>query len=399
MSGICCADVSIETFATTASLPPEALSILAGSESLFVTRAWWDVVLAAALPPGANPSLIVCRAGGRVVAVIPMLLAIDGPRSLTTPYTCRYMPLLTADLASSDRIAVMSAFTRSCRRRGVIRLDALPVEWDSLQELIAGARHAGLRPLQFDHFGNSYEDVTGLDWNGYLARRPGALRETIRRRLRSASRQPEARFAVLTTPAEMGAATEAFEAVYRRSWKKPEPCPSFNVALMRSMADLGMLRFAMWSIGATHVAVQIWVIETSGRATLLKLAHDESFKAHSPGTVLTALVIHHLLDTEKVTEIDFGRGDDGYKQSWAAQRRQRIGLLLVDPWRPSGAWQIVIHMLGRTRAAMRRRSHDRPPSAHRVLSPAPYRQEENRQIATESDEPRSRAQGGTISQI
>jgi CelD/BcsL family acetyltransferase involved in cellulose biosynthesis len=355
MSGICCADVSIESFATTGALPPEALSILAASGSLFATRAWWDVVLAAALPPGSTPSLMACRAGGRVVAVIPLLRrrGIGGLRSLTTPYSCRYMPLLTADLANSDRIAVFSAFARCCRRHGVIRLDALPVEWDGLQDLMSSAHQAGLRPLQFDHFGNWYEDVAGLDWTGYLGRRPGALRQTIRRRLRSAARQPEARFDLLTAPTEMDIATEAFEAVYQRSWKDPEPCPSFNVALMCAMAELGLLRFAMWSIAGTAVAVQLWVIENSGRAILLKMAHDEAFKAHSPGTVLTALMLRHLLDQEKVTEIDFGRGDDDYKQGWAAQRRQRIGLLLVDPWRPSGVWQIVIHMLGRMRATMR----------------------------------------------
>ena len=60
---------------------------------------------------------------------------------------------------------------------------------------------------------------------------------------------------------------------------------------------------------------------------MLKLAHDEAFKAHSPGTVLTALMLRHLLDQEHVARIDFGRGDDAYKQGWAVERRQqRIGV-------------------------------------------------------------------------
>ncbi len=113
-----------------------------------------------------------------------------------------------------------------------------------------------------------------------------------------------------------------------------------------------MLRFGLWSIGGQPVAVQIWVV-TAGRATVLKLAHDEAFKAHSPGTVLTALMLRHLLDQEHVTEIDFGRGDDAYKKDWAAQRRQRIGLLLVNPWRPSGMAALLRHAAGRARLAMR----------------------------------------------
>ena len=120
---------------------------------------------------------------------------------------------------------------------------------------------------------------------------------------------------------------------------------------MRAIADLGLLRFALWSLGRDAGRGAALGGERCGRATVLKLAHDEAFTAYSPGTVLTALTLRHLLDQEHVTEIDFGRGDDAYKQGWAAQRRQRIGLLLVDPWRLSGALQLGRHTLGRLRAA------------------------------------------------
>ena len=59
---------------------------------------------------------------------------------------------------------------------------------------MVAARQARLSVARFDHFGNWYEDVAGLDWPGYLARRPGALRETIRRRTRRAERLTNARF-------------------------------------------------------------------------------------------------------------------------------------------------------------------------------------------------------------
>jgi CelD/BcsL family acetyltransferase involved in cellulose biosynthesis len=170
--------------------------------------------------------------------------------------------------------------------------------------------------------------------------------------LRRADRLEGARFDLLTAPADMGRATDAFESVYRRSWKQPEPYPSFNAALIRAMADSGGLRFGLWSIGDQAVAVQLWVVR-AGRAIVLKLAHDEAWKAHSPGTVLTALMLRHLLDTERVDQIDFGRGDDDYKSGWAALRRQRIGLLLVNSWRPKGAVTLLRHMAGRMRARIR----------------------------------------------
>lgn len=96
------------------------------------------------------------------------------------------------------------------------------------------------------------------------------------------------------------------------------------------------------------MAAQLWIVE-AGTATVLKLAHDRAFRTKSPGTILTALMLRRLLDHKSVAAIDFGRGDDDYKSGWASQRRQRIGLVLVDPRRPTGLGFLARHTLGRLR--------------------------------------------------
>ena len=68
--------------------------------------------------------------------------------------------------------------------------------------------------------------------------------------------------------------------------------------------------------------------------------------------MLTALMLRTLLDQEHVAAIDFGRGDDSYKQGWASQRRQRIGLVLVNLLRPAGLGFLARHKLGRIRATV-----------------------------------------------
>ena len=303
------------------------------------------------MPPGAKAAFIVVRSAGRVLALLPMLRIDRRLAGLTTPYTCEYTPLFAPGLDREARIAAMTAFGGFCRSFGTVRVDALSAECDDLIDLEVGARRAGLRVLRFDHFGNWYEDVSGIDWSTYLRARPGALRETIRRRLARAEKLQGAHFDLFTQPEQMDRAAEIFEAVYRRSWKDTEPYPTFNVALMRVMAASGLLRFGVWSIAAEPVAVQFWVVK-DGHAIVLKLAHDEAFKAHSPGTVLSALMLRHLLDREHVTTIDFGRGDDRYKQGWASQRRQRIGVLLINPRRLSGALALLRHSVGRLRTRM-----------------------------------------------
>jgi CelD/BcsL family acetyltransferase involved in cellulose biosynthesis len=345
MRGTGCA----EAFASIAALPFGGQALLDHAAGLFAGRAWWDAVVAHAIPPLATPSFVAIRRGGQVTALVPMLRTGGRMTGLTTPYTCEYAPLFAAGLDRPARIAAMAAFGAFCRPAGIVRLDALPAEWPYLGELRAGARQAGLLVLRFDHFGNWHEDVANLDWSAYLLGRPGALRETIRRRLRRAEQRSDARFDLFTRPEQMEQAVAAFESVYRRSWKDTEPFPAFNAALIRTTAASGWLRLGVWSIGAEPVAVQFWVV-TGGTAIVLKLAHDEAFKAHSPGTVLTALMLRHLLDQEHVSRIDFGRGDDAYKQGWARCRRQRIGVLLVNPWRLSGMVALGRIAVGRLRS-------------------------------------------------
>ncbi len=332
-----------KAYPSARDLPDDALGLLDG---IFGCAAWWDVVLGNAMPADGRAAFVVARVNGQASAVVPMLSRAGHTSSLTTPYTCEYAPAL-----GPDPLAALAAFGRHCRRFGAVRLDAIPAEWAGLPALEQGVRQAGLRPLRFNHFGNWSEDVSGLTWDTYLRTRQGALRETIRRRSRKAAAQPDAGFDLFTGSDRTEHAVAMFEAVYARSWKEPEPFPAFNAALMRSLAASGHLRFGVWSLGATPVAVQVWVVR-DGRAIVLKLAHDEAFKALSPSTVLTALMLRHLLDHEHVTRIDFGRGDDDYKKGWATERRQRIGLLLANPWHPVGLAALLRHQAGRLRTRL-----------------------------------------------
>jgi CelD/BcsL family acetyltransferase involved in cellulose biosynthesis len=349
--GMPCAEprARVEAFESLDALPEDAAALFDASSTIFSSRAWWEAVLAHAIPPGSSPRLLLVRLGGEAKALFPMLHEAGGGfRALTTPYTCLYEPLIAPDVA--DRAALFTAFARFCRAFPMTRLDALDQAIEP--DLSLGARRSGLAVARFDHFGNWYEDVAGLNWSGYLARRPGALRETIRRRTRRAERLSDARFRLFDNPTDLEAGIAAFETVYGRSWKEPEPYPSFNPAQIRAAASLGLARLGVWWINEIPAAAQFWVME-HGQATVLKLAHDEAFKAHSPGTVLTAWMIRHMIEKEHATELDFGRGDDPYKQDWVSSRRQRIGLLLIDPRRPAGMIALARHTMGRLRAWLR----------------------------------------------
>ena len=229
-----------------------------------------------------------------------------------------------------------------------MRLDALDSDAAWLPHLLKGFRAAGLCPLRFDHFGNWFEDVQGVRWEDYLASRPGALREALRRRGKTLMGKMGAAFSITHGGDGLERAIASYEKIYEKSWKEPEPFPLFNAAFMREAARDGSLRLALLSLDGNPLAAQFWVVR-DGKAAVLKLAHDEKSRALSPGTVLTGLMIRHMLENEFVSELDFGRGDDGYKKDWTGARRQRIGFLLANPRSLRGAAAILRHGAGKLR--------------------------------------------------
>lgn len=318
---------------------------------------WWRCVLAAGLPAGAAAHFLLARDADRALGLLPLC---DAPScgtpagtdrsvgGLVTPYTCLFQPLLAP---GADPRALGRAFARFCVRWPVLRLDALDAAWPGWPGLLAGFAAGGRRAAWFDSFGNWHE-IAAHGWEAYLAARPGALRETIRRKLRRAERDPAQSFHLARRPDEIAPALAAYEAVYRRSWKQPEPYPDFGPALLAEAAAAGVLRLGILSRDGTPLAAQYWIVE-AGRATVLKLAHDEAEKTLSPGTALTAWMVRALL-AEGVTELDFGRGDDPYKRLWASARRQRKGLILARLWHPHGAAALARQAVGQAIGRVRR---------------------------------------------
>lgn len=338
------------------ALPPEADALFAdpSAGSLFSTREWYRCVIATALPAGVLPCLVLCLREGRPMALFPLQRHPDGTlQSLTTPYSCLYQPLVAADADADALIRIGRSFGSFCRRHASIQFEALDPEWPGLTPLLRGLRLSGMVVLRFDHFGNWHESVAGHSWSGYLEERDGALRETVRRKLARASRDNRIGFDLMTGGDGLEAGIAAFEAIYASSWKEPEPFPRFNADFMRMAAAMGILRLGVLHRDGQPIAAQYWVVTgnaaTGRTGSVLKLAHDEAFKALSPGTVLTARMIRSLLEDDAIAALDFGRGDDPYKRQWVRQRRQLIGWMIANPCRLPGLRLILRHLAGRAR--------------------------------------------------
>ncbi|MEZ0239122.1 MAG: GNAT family N-acetyltransferase, partial [Methylophilaceae bacterium] len=88
-------------------------------------------------------------------------------------------------------------------------------------------------------------------------------------------------------------------------------------------------------LGEQPVAAQIWLVN-DGRASIYKLAYDTNHAHLSVGSLLTNHLMQHVIDVDRVREVDFLIGDEPYKQDWMSHRRERWGIVAYNPRTPSG---------------------------------------------------------------
>lgn len=342
-------EIAVETDFTAVERECADLLAAGTAESFFLAPWWWRTMIEAGIAAGDRAEFVIARQAGRAVMLLALQRGAGQVSGLSGPYTCLYRPLIAPGLGGAAIAAAAAALAMHVRPAGLCRLEAMDAAAPWFADFEAGLRRGGMWPMRFDHFGNWSESVAGLDWAAYIAGRPGLLRETVRRKMRRGMGMD---FSIVTGEGlEEGLA--AYEDVYARSWKVPEPFPRFNATLMRNAAAEGTLRLGLLREDGRTVAAQIWIV-AGGRAMVSKLAHDETMKSASPGTVLTARMVRHLLDEERVEMLDFGRGDDPYKKSWTVRREQRIGLLLANPLSARGAVALARHALGRLRRRVTR---------------------------------------------
>jgi len=257
--------------------------------------------------------------------------------SLTNYYSTWFAPLIAADITPETACSLLvESLLVHGRRADLIDINTLEGDTPLFRQLQRNLARAGFVTRPYFHFGNWFEVVDGLSFEDFMARRPGRLRSTVRRKRNRLSRSGgDATFRIYQAPGEATEAINQYETVYAASWKPPEPHPKFMPGVIHRAAEAGVLRLGVCFAGSRPVAAQVWITHRR-RATIFKLAHDERFKDLSAGTLLTAHMVRHALEIDRVAEIDFGRGDDAYKRDWLSGRRERQGIAAYNPRRPVG---------------------------------------------------------------
>ena len=253
--------------------------------------------------------------------------------ALANWYTMAFRPIFSGSGDQKQKHQLLCAIAQRIARTKMAptRITLAPVpRADGTSDLIISAfRKAGWFALSRQSSTSWTVNVAGQRFDDYWAARPSQLRNTFRRKSKKSLVDVE----VCTSVDEDSWA--AYESVYADSWKPPEGAMSFLRETAFSESTAGCVRLGLARIDGQVVAAQFWTVE-NGIAYIHKLAHRESAKEHSPGTILSAAMFKHVIDTDRVETIDFGTGNDTYKADWMDSASPLDTILLFNKRHPVG---------------------------------------------------------------
>lgn len=287
--------------------------------------------------------------------------------SLSNFYTITYSPVYEPSAGSTAEVfAVLAkAIADDDHKWDTIKL--LPMELNSpaYASLISSFKSAGMVVQEFFCFGNWYLPTEGLTYEQYFKTLPSAMQNTIRRKVKKLTKTGRARIEIVSGVENLESSIAAYEKIYLSSWKRPEPYPHFVPGLIRTFAKKDWLRMGVIYLEDQPIAAQVWIVN-SGKATIYKLGQDQKYDEFSAGSVLTASLMERVLDVDRVKEVDFGSGDDPYKKNWLPQRRERWGIIAMNPRSLAGCLGIIRNVGGRAAkqawlAMSGRQTQPRPP--------------------------------------
>jgi hypothetical protein len=262
------------------------------------------------------------------ILLLQTLHASAHARSVSNFYTSLYTPILGGACESLRSASTLVRGLAEIRPRlATITLEPLDIASECTAQLAGALTSAGWYVRRYFRFGNLSLPCEGLDFVTYLATRDSQLRNTVQRKSKKFVGADA--LEIVTESSKVDAAMDEYEDIHSRSWKRPEPYPNFARGWAHACAQRGWLRLGIARLGGRAAAVQMWFV-FDRRAYIFKLVYDEAQAKSSAGTVLTAHLVKHVLEVDKVREIDFLSGADAYKASWMSRRRDRIGLIACN---------------------------------------------------------------------
>lgn len=205
----------------------------------------------------------------------------------------------------------------------------------------------GFKGFMYQHSVNWFEhNISSLD--DYWQRRPSKLKNTLKRKQEQMKKNPSFSLRIFSG-GDNGVLMQAlidYHQVYYHSWKRTEPTPGFIDCICRYSWKKNSLRIGIIYYDDKPVAAQIWFIHNKV-AAIFKLAYHKEYNRYSPGTILTAALLQHVICEDKIHTVDFLTGNDEYKKDWMSEQQPLYGIQLCNIKKWHGKIRAISNYLSR----------------------------------------------------
>lgn len=298
---------------------------LSSNETMFITREWFEALYSTAFDD--EPSLLLACVVDKdiVLALLPLINATEHLKSFRHSYTALYSLLL----AEEKQTEILACLAEGLSKSSIQSLDLRPIaENNSNLLMLQNAMEiAGYESHRHFLFYNWFHETQQQSFAEYMSDRPSMLRNTIERKHRKLEREQKITIRMFRGD-EVKLGLKDYHDAYSSSWKANEQSSSLLDATAINLATPDWTRLAILYINGDAAAAQLWFV-VKDKASIFRLAYNETWKRYSPGSILTAYLMEHVIDIDKVSEIDFLTGNEPYKQDWMSARRQRFSLVFV----------------------------------------------------------------------
>ena len=310
--------------------------------SIFFSRPWFENLTTTVLQDDESLLLACVVEAETVLAILPLKTHNQQHLyGLTHLYSSLYSLLLTGQ----NQQEILQCLAQGLDHIPIesLRLDPVAKDDRNVQMLQQAMEAMGYQCHHHFRFYNWIHRIHGQTFEAYMASRPSRVKNTIARKQRKLKREHGYEIRLYTDQSLQQALAD-YSAVYRSSWKAFEQFDDFIEGLAYRLSSAGWLRLAILYIEDKPAAAQFWFV-AHGRASIFKLVYDEAWKHYSPGSILISYLMEHVIEIDKVEEIDFLTGNDAYKQDWMSERRKRWAVSFYKANKPRGMIERLINPL------------------------------------------------------
>ena len=327
------------------------------SDCLFLTwewlYTWWKH-----LSEDRRLRIVTARRNGVLVAIAPFALRSRRWRRLL-PFPA--LEFLGTGLVGSDYLDIV---IRRGEERGVlpelakalaggkVMLDLSSVKGTNAHAagLVAAMTQSGWFSAHIRTDVCPFIDLSGHDWESYLAGLGRAHRYNLRRRLRSLEKRWELRFEPVRSEEQRAAAMHSLVALHGRRWRaRGRPgafhtpaLAAFHEEMSRLALERGWLRLYVLRLDGKPAAA-LYGFLYHGVFYFYQSGFDPDYHRHSVGLVTMGLAIKSAIE-EGANIYDFLRGNEPYKSLWTHTNRQLMRLQLYPPGERGALYRQIMEM-------------------------------------------------------